>query len=178
MTSKTFQLENKIGTWDSGLLKWKISRSNGTSEKELLFSQTECSIIQTNFDIRLLQQLFGNLQDYNLIKVKFWMEFTQTWMLFTICPYSEQTGLPIQMAIKLNFPFSPSTPSVPISNFHFFRLNLPSFTYFCSIGESLFSKFCILTPSAKRSFSFAFPVNKNKAKIRTMSLYITQISNL
>ena len=125
-------------------------------------------IIQTTFDITLLQ-----LQDYNLIclMVKLmWMEFTQSWMLFTICPHSEQTGLPIQMAIKLNFPFSSSTPSVPISNFHFFTLNLPGFTYFCSIGESLFSKFCILTPSAKRSFSFAFPVNKNKANIRTMSL--------
>ena len=176
-------MENKIGTWHAGLLKWKISRSNGTSEKELLFSQTECSelkfvlpIIQTTFDITLLQQLFGNLQDYNLIcsMVKLiWMEFTQSWMLFTICPHSEQTGLPIQMAIKLNFPFSPSTPSVPISNFHFFTLNLPGFTYFCSTGESLFSKFCILTPSAKRSFSFAFPVNRNKAKIRTTSLCIT-----
>ena len=41
-----------------------------------------------------------------------WMEFTQSWMLFTIFPHSEQTGLPIQMTIKLSFPFNPSTPSL------------------------------------------------------------------
>ena len=96
-----------------GSFQWKISGSNGTSEKVVLFFRSECSkrkfvfhffkaIFDTSF--RPSQSFSGKwnwfVQGYKW-QTRFPNEIYQSWISLSICPNCEPTGLPMKMVKNL-----------------------------------------------------------------------------
>ena len=100
----SWKVKFTFGTWLFGSFQRKISRSNGTSEKVVLFSQSECSkwkfvlyffiaIFDNSF--RLSWPFFAKMEVICTNgKCDFRMKFTKlSWILLTVWPNCEPARL-------------------------------------------------------------------------------------
>ena len=90
--------ENPVGTWLFGSFQWKISGSDGTSEKVILFSRSECS--KRKFLLRFFKAIFDS-------------------SFRVSCPFSGKWNWFVQIIIAI------PGRNLPVPNFAFYYLPKP-----------------------------------------------------